>query len=58
MRQIRIDEAADVRSIVNSLVGSMSGSGGAKPNSQFYALRLRHMITKEIIWLPLSEFLS
>ena len=54
-RMIRIDEAADVRAIVNSLVGSMSTSGGTKPNPQFYALRLRHMISKEILWLPLSE---
>lgn len=55
-RIIRIDEVADVRTIVNSLVGSMSSSGGVKANPQYYALRLRHIISKEILWLPLSEF--
>lgn len=55
-RIIRIDEAADVRTIVNNLVGSMSSSGGAKPNPLYYALRLRHIISKEILWLPLSKF--
>lgn len=59
-RVIRIDEVADVRSMVNSLVGSMSNSssGGTNSSPQYcwYALRLRHMITKEIVWLPLSEF--
>ena len=55
-RMIRIDEVADVRAIVNSLVGSMTNSGvGPKPNPQYFALRLRHMITKEIVWLPLGE---
>lgn len=56
-RIIRIDEAADVRTIVNNLVGSMSNPGAnAKPNPLFYALRLRHIISKEILWLPLSKF--
>lgn len=55
-RIIRIDEVPDVRMIVSNLVGSMSSSGGAKPNPQYYALRLRHIISKEILWLPLSKF--
>lgn len=56
-RVIKIEEAADVRSMVNILVGSMSNSssGGAKPNQDFYALRLKHNTKKEIIWLPLSK---
>lgn len=57
-RIIRIDEVPDVRTIVNNLVGSMSSSSGAKPNPQFYALRLRHIISKEILWLPLSKFIK
>lgn len=32
-----------------------SSAGGTKPNPQFYALRLRHIISKEILWLPLSK---
>lgn len=55
-RMIRIDEAADVRSIVRNLVGSMSSPIGVKPNCHYYALRLRHIISKEILWLPSSEF--
>lgn len=54
-RMIRIDEAADVRTIVYSLVNSMSGPTTAKANPQFYSLRLRHMVSKEILWLPLSK---
>lgn len=57
-RMIRIDEATDVRSIVSNLVGSMSSPIGVKPNCYYYALRLRHIISKEILWLPSSEFLS
>lgn len=55
-RMIRIDEVVDVRSIVNNLVGSMSSAVGVKANPHYYALRLRHMVSKEILWLPLSEF--
>lgn len=55
-RITRIDEVPDVKTIVNNLVSSMSSSGGAKPNPQYYALRLRHIISKEILWLPLSKF--
>ncbi|CRK93832.1 CLUMA_CG007359, isoform A [Clunio marinus] len=51
-RMIKIDEVADVKTIVSLLVGSMSTGGGAKANPQYYALRLRHMVTKEIVWLP------
>lgn len=54
-RMIRIDEAADVRTIVYSLVNSMSGAATAKANPQFYSLRLRHMVSKEILWLPPSK---
>lgn len=54
-RMIRIDEAADVRSIVSNLVGSMSSPIGVKPNCHYYALRLRHIISKEILWLPSSK---
>lgn len=54
-RIIKIDEAADVRHLVNNLVGSMSSSGGAKPNPLYFSLRLRHIISKEILWLPLSK---
>jgi focal adhesion kinase 1 len=57
-RMIRIDEAADVRNIVESLVGSMSHASGVKPNAQFYSLRLRHSITREVLWLPQSKFIN
>jgi hypothetical protein len=57
-RVVKIDEtAADVSSIVNCLVSSMSGSSGTKPNCKYYSLRLRHMISKEIIWIPTSEYI-
>jgi FERM N-terminal domain len=56
-RMIRIEEASDVKQIISNLVGSMMMSPvGVKPYTQFYALRLRHIISKEILWLPLSEF--
>lgn len=45
-RMIRFDEASDVRQIINLIVGSMSPS--QKTNPQSYALRLRHMLTKEV----------
>lgn len=53
-RMIRTDEAADVKQIIHILVGSMTSPTGAKPNPQYYALRLRHIISKEILWLPLT----
>lgn len=43
---IRFDEASDVRQIINLIVNSMSPS--QKTNPQSYALRLRHMLTKEV----------
>lgn len=43
---IRFDEASDVRQIINLIVSSMSPS--QKTNPQSYALRLRHMLTKEV----------
>lgn len=43
---IRFDEASDVRQIINLIVNSMSP--GQKTNPQNYALRLRHMLTKEV----------
>lgn len=46
-RMIRFDEASDVRQIINLIVGSMSP--GQKTNPQSYALRLRHMLTREVI---------
>lgn len=45
-RMIKFDEAADVRQIINLIVGSMSH--GQKSNPQSYALRLRHILTKEV----------
>lgn len=45
-RMIKFDEAADVRQIINLIVGSMSY--GQKSNPQSYALRLRHILTKEV----------
>lgn len=45
-RMIRFDEASDVRQIINLIVGSMSP--GQKTNPQSYALRLRHILTKEV----------
>lgn len=56
-RMIKIEEAGDVRQIISILVGSMTSTSGTKPNPQFYSLRLRHIISKEILWMPLSEFL-
>lgn len=47
-RMIRFDEASDVRQIINLIVGSMSPS--QKTNPQSYALRLRHLLTKEVIY--------
>ncbi|XP_055538901.1 uncharacterized protein LOC129726199 isoform X2 [Wyeomyia smithii] len=49
-RMIRFDEASDVRQIINLIVNSMSP--GHKTNPQSYALRLRHMLTKEVLWMP------
>lgn len=46
-RMIRFDEASDVRQIINLIVGSMSP--GQKTNPQSYALRLRHMLTREVM---------
>lgn len=55
-RVIRIDEAAsDVRQIISNLVGSMTSPVGVKPCTNYYALRLRHIVSKEILWLPISE---
>lgn len=44
-RMLRFDEASDVRQIINLIVNSMAP--GQKTNPQSYALRLRHMLTKE-----------
>lgn len=57
---IRFDEASDVRQIIKLIVGSMSPS--QKTNPQTYALRLRHMLTKEVslhkILLKIIRFVS
>lgn len=45
-RTIRFDEASDVRQVINLIVGSMSP--GQSPNPQSYALRLRHILTREV----------
>ncbi|XP_050094911.1 uncharacterized protein LOC126577381 isoform X2 [Anopheles aquasalis] len=55
-RMIRFDEASDVRQIINLIVGWMSP--GHKPNPQSYALRLRHMLTKEVLWMPPDTSMS
>uniref|UniRef100_A0A182PJM9 Focal adhesion kinase 1 n=1 Tax=Anopheles epiroticus TaxID=199890 RepID=A0A182PJM9_9DIPT len=55
-RMIRFDEASDVRQIINLIVGWMSP--GQKPNPQSYALRLRHMLTKEALWMPPDTSMS
>ncbi|XP_055599667.1 uncharacterized protein LOC129748903 isoform X2 [Uranotaenia lowii] len=55
-RMIRFDEASDVRQIINLIVGSMSP--GHKTNPQSYALRLRHMLTKEVLWMPPDTSMS
>ncbi|EAA05272.4 AGAP011118-PA, partial [Anopheles gambiae str. PEST] len=55
-RMIRFDEASDVRQIINLIVGWMSP--GQKPNPQSYALRLRHMLTKEVLWMPPDTSMS
>jgi focal adhesion kinase 1 len=58
-RIIRIDEASDVKQIISNLVGSMMTSPvGVKPCTHYYALRLRHIVSKEILWLPLSEYMT
>uniref|UniRef100_A0AAG5DN03 Protein kinase domain-containing protein n=1 Tax=Anopheles atroparvus TaxID=41427 RepID=A0AAG5DN03_ANOAO len=49
-RTIRFDEANDVRQIIHKIVENMSP--GQKTNPQSYALRLRHMLTKEVLWMP------
>ncbi|XP_063707985.1 focal adhesion kinase 1 isoform X2 [Culicoides brevitarsis] len=49
-RMIKFDEASDVRQIINLIVNSMSP--GHTTNPQSYALRLRHMLTKEVLWMP------
>lgn len=55
-RMVRVDESnSDVRQIINNLVGSMTCVVGVKPYTQYYALRLRHIVSKEILWLPLSK---
>ncbi|KAL7045057.1 hypothetical protein ACKWTF_002144 [Chironomus riparius] len=54
-RMVRVDESnSDVRQIINNLVGSMTCVVGVKPYTQYYALRLRHIVSKEILWLPLT----
>lgn len=45
-RMIRFDEASDVRQIINLVVSSMSPN--QKTDAQCYALRLRHMLTREV----------
>lgn len=45
-RTIRFDEAYDVQQVTNLIVGSMSP--GQNINPQSYALRLRHMLTREV----------
>ncbi|XP_062559415.1 uncharacterized protein LOC134224153 [Armigeres subalbatus] len=55
-RMIRFDEASDVRQIINLIVNSMSP--GHKTNPQSYALRLRHMLTKEVLWMPPDTSMS
>lgn len=45
-RTIRFDEASDVRQVINLIVGSMSP--GQSPNPQSYAIRLRHILTREV----------
>uniref|UniRef100_A0A182Q8Z5 Focal adhesion kinase 1 n=1 Tax=Anopheles farauti TaxID=69004 RepID=A0A182Q8Z5_9DIPT len=55
-RMIRFDEASDVRQIINLIVGWMSP--GHKTNPQSYALRLRHMLTKEVLWMPPDTSMS
>ncbi|XP_031627421.1 focal adhesion kinase 1 isoform X2 [Contarinia nasturtii] len=49
-RTIRFDEASDVRQIIILIVNSMSTN--QKINPQYYALRLRHILTQEILWIP------
>uniref|UniRef100_A0A182MV34 Focal adhesion kinase 1 n=1 Tax=Anopheles culicifacies TaxID=139723 RepID=A0A182MV34_9DIPT len=55
-RMIRFDEASDVRQIINIIVGWLSP--GQKTNPQSYALRLRHMLTKEVLWMPPDTSMS
>ncbi|GAB0087013.1 focal adhesion kinase 1 [Sergentomyia squamirostris] len=55
-RMIRFDEANDVRDIINMIVGSMTPSQTAQPHC--YALRLRHMLTKEVLWMPPETSMS
>lgn len=45
-RTIGYNDASNVRNIINLIVSSMPP--GQKTNSQCYALRLRHMLTKEV----------
>lgn len=53
-RMLRFDEASDVRQIINLIVNSMAP--GQKTNPQSYALRLRHMLTKEVRIVFVSKF--
>lgn len=45
-RMIRFAEASDVYQIINLIVNSMAS--GQPVNSAYYAIRLRHMLTKEV----------
>lgn len=55
-RMVRVDDSnSDVRQIISNLVGSMTSPVGVKPCTNYYALRLRHIVSKEILWLPLSK---
>lgn len=45
-KTIRFDEASNVRQVINLIIGSMSP--GQSPNPQSYALRLRHILTREV----------
>lgn len=57
-RIIKVDDIViDVKNIIHNLVNSMSGANGAKPNPNYYALRLRHIISKEVLWLPQSKLI-
>ena len=51
-RVVRLEDAPDVRQIINGIVGSMSH--GQKTNSHRYGLRLRHVLTKETQWMRLD----
>lgn len=56
-RNQRVDDVIDVKQLINLVTATISSSG-CKPNPQYYAIRLRNIVTKEILWIPQATLIS